>query len=521
MRFSPRNRMGMEEGVYSPLQATIQDGAPGMTASVAAPCGAGSLRAPGAVLLVSCYELGHAPLGAAWPAAFLERAGFAPDVLDLAVTPLNPEPAARVRFVGIAVPMHTALRIGVRAAERIRQLNPHCHICLYGLYAVLNAESLLERVADSVIGGEFEGPLGELVRALDAGRPPDVPGVLLRGRKPGTDAGGRVWLAHGRLEFPVPSRDALQPPSTYVHLERGGVRTPAGSVEATRGCRHLCRHCPIPPVYGGRFVLVPADVVLEDARRQVRAGAGHLTFGDPDFLNGPGHVMPIVRALHQEHPRLTFDITTKVEHMLRHRDLFPELASFGCLFVVSAVESLSDAVLAHLDKGHTRADVGEALRIVRGAGMTLRPSLLPFTPWSTHEDYLDLLAWIDTEELRDAVDPVQLSIRLLVPPGSLLLSHEGMRPHLRGADPENFQVRWEHPDPAMDRLQAAVSRRVAAAIGGEEPEATFEGIRRCALEPGPHSAPALSEHLAKPGRVEVSPAPPRKRSPRLTEPWFC
>ena len=44
-----------------------------------------NLRGPGAVLLVSCYELGHQPLGIAWPRAFLERAGYAPDYLDLAV----------------------------------------------------------------------------------------------------------------------------------------------------------------------------------------------------------------------------------------------------------------------------------------------------------------------------------------------------------------------------------------------------------------------------------------------------
>ncbi len=80
----------------------------------------------------------------------------------------------------------------------------------------------------------------------------------------------------------------------------------AGHVEATRGCLHMCRHCPIPSVYEGRFFVVQADVVLEDIRRQVAAGARHITFGDADFLNGPGHVMEIVRRMHAEHPALTF-----------------------------------------------------------------------------------------------------------------------------------------------------------------------------------------------------------------------
>ena len=43
------------------------------------------LRYPGAVMFVSCYELGHQPLGIAQPMGFLEQAGFAPVGLDIAV----------------------------------------------------------------------------------------------------------------------------------------------------------------------------------------------------------------------------------------------------------------------------------------------------------------------------------------------------------------------------------------------------------------------------------------------------
>jgi len=69
---------------------------------------AGTLRGPGAILLVSCYELGHQPLG------FLERAGYAPDALDISVERFDREKMARARFVGISVTMHTALRLAGR-----------------------------------------------------------------------------------------------------------------------------------------------------------------------------------------------------------------------------------------------------------------------------------------------------------------------------------------------------------------------------------------------------------------------
>jgi len=456
-----------------------------------------SLREPGAILLLSCYELGHQPLGLAWPQAFLERAGFAPSTIDLAVEPLDEAKVRRARLVAIAVPMHTALRLGVRAAERIRQINSMCRIVCHGLYAALNAEHLLGGCADEVLGAESEGALVALAERLDAGEEPST----------------RPRLTLERLSFPVPRRHGLPALTRYATLSRDGRRIPAGYVEASRGCLHTCLHCPIPPVYGGRFLAVPRDVVLEDVRRLVADGAGHVTFGDPDFLNGPGHASKLVRALHAEFPALTYDFTAKVEHIVRHRDMFPEFVATGCLFVVSAVESLSEVVLANLEKGHTRADVQVALDVLRRAGIALRPSFVPFTPWGTIGDFLELLDWVRSEGLVDQVDPVQFAIRLLIPPGSLLLSRPGIRPFLGELDRAGFTYRWVHPDPRMDSLQRDVSALAEQATRcDEDPAVTFGRIRMLAY--------------ARAGRSEAAGAfrapPPERPIPvRLTEPWFC
>ncbi|MBI3271095.1 MAG: B12-binding domain-containing radical SAM protein [Planctomycetes bacterium] len=461
----------------------------------------------GSLLLVSCYELGHQPLGLASPAAFLERAGYSVETLDVSVEELDRDRLARARFVGISVPMHTALRLGARVAARVRELNPAAHVCFYGLYALLNADYLLERLADSAVGGEYEEPLVALVRDLEAGGRGEVSGVYLRGR-PST-----AWLR--RLPFPVPARRGLPPLESYAHLERDGERVRAGTVEASRGCAHLCLHCPIPPVYGGRFFVVPREVVLQDVRRLVADGAGHVTFGDPDFLNGPAHALAVARELHARFPALTFDFTAKVEHLLRHRALLPELARLGCVFVVSAVESLSDVVLANLEKGHTRADVFEALAACREAGIAFRPSFVAFTPWTTLEDYLDVLDALEAEGLVDSVDAVQYSIRLLVPPGSLLLSRPALRPHLGGLEQAAFHYTWTHPDPAMDRLHADVSAVVEEAARAEEDAGTtFLRIRRLA------EAAAGRVLVGASSTVETA-RTDRPRPPHLTEPWFC
>src|SRR6266404_3523876 len=137
------------------------------------------------ILLISCYELGHQPSGIAMPMGMLRRAGYEAEAIDVSVEGFDAEKVNCARFVGISVPMHTALRLGLRIAEEVRKINPSCHICFYGLYALLNAEYLLDMVADSVIGGEFEAALVRLVEAVDSGASIDIPGISTKGRVSG------------------------------------------------------------------------------------------------------------------------------------------------------------------------------------------------------------------------------------------------------------------------------------------------------------------------------------------------
>jgi hypothetical protein len=163
--------------------------------------------------------------------------------------------------------------------------------------------------------------------------------------------------------------------------------------------------------------------------------------------------------VHEEHPGLTFDYTAKIAHLARHKDVVEELQALGNLFVVSAVESLSDEVLARLDKGHTRRDALDVFRHFRDIDLTLRPSLVPFTPWETLDSYRDLLDTFACEGLVGQIDAVQFSIRLLVPPGSWLADDPAMTPYIDGLDAAEFTHRWSHPDRRMDALHARVATR--------------------------------------------------------------
>ena len=497
------------------------------------------LQQPGAILLISCYELGHQPIGLAQPLGFLEQKGYAPCTLDLSVEEFDTQRVEQARVVGISVPMHTALSLGCQVAERIRQTNPNAHICFYGLYASLNAEFLLNHLADSVIGGEYEAPLvnllGQLANTQSAQNTPHGTASDFATQLEGVSCAGSVVPPYLKrisgpsrvltnntsndAKFPIPIRTTLPTLSEYARLEYQGQEHVVGYVEASRGCLHTCLHCPIVPVYQGRFFLFPAPVVLADIRQQVKAGAVHITLGDPDFLNGPGHSLNIVRAMHEEFPHLTFDFTTKIEHILKHQSLFKEFSQLGCLFVISAVESFSETVLTHLDKGHTRQDIFIAHDILQSVGITLRPSLVAFTPWTSLEDYAEMFDLVERHGLIDCIDPVQYSVRLLVPPGSALLTPPKTHPtpmaqFLGSLDQKKFQHTWSHPDPRMDALQKAVTKVVEYSTKAkEDPERTFYRLWELVYD----TAGLEFASLNKAASMNLE----RVRPPRMTEPWFC
>ncbi len=463
------------------------------------------MRSPGDILLVSCYELGHQPFHLASLSAMLQQAGYAPAAVDTAVDTLTEEAISRARLVAISVPMHTALRLGQRIALRVRLINPSAHICFYGLYAFLNADYLLHDTIDSAIGGEYESPFLDLVAALEKGKTGIIPGVTTH------QFNSDPWIK--RTPYIVPTRQQLPSPERYAHLETNGTMRLAGYTETTRGCKHTCLHCPITPVYNGRFFAIPTEIVLADIRAQLEQGVRHITFGDPDFLNGPKHAMRITRALHDEFPGVTFDATIKIEHLLKHQHLLPELKSLGCAFIVSAVESLNDNVLRNLNKGHTAVDVAEAFDLMEQVGIPLRPSLMPFSPWETLESYITLLNFFEDRRLIEQIDPVHFSIRLLIPPGSALLASPDSKLWLRELDAAAFTYKWQHPDPRLDALhQKVASLTEEAELAKSNTIETFFHIKALTLS-------IIGKDLHIPEAVEHYGTP--RVLPHLTESWFC
>ncbi|MEX1043771.1 MAG: cobalamin-dependent protein, partial [Acidimicrobiia bacterium] len=241
------------------------------------------------VLLISTYELGHQPLGLASPAAALTAAGHDVSTLDVAIDSIGSADIAGQDAIAISVPMHTAARLAQDVVRSVRDVDSEVPIALFGLYA---GEGAMDEVAARFVG-EYE---------------PDLTAWVADGMPP---VGTRISVT--QQAFATPQRESLPDLSRYGRLRIAGEERVAGYVEASHGCRHRCRHCPIPAVYDGRYRIVSRESVLADVDAQVAMGALHLTWGDPDFLNGPRHAMDLLEEVHRRHPDVTHDLTIKVE----------------------------------------------------------------------------------------------------------------------------------------------------------------------------------------------------------------
>lgn len=452
-------------------------------------------------VLISTYELGRQPFGLASPAAWLRRAGSDVKCLDLSCQPLDEEAIRSADLIAIYVPMHTATRLAVQILPTIQKLNPRAHICCYGLYAPVNEAFLRKLGVQTILGGEFEEGLVATIEQLGNPSPPAA-------------SQGRPTASLARQNFLVPDRESLPALNRYAKLVlNNGDSRITGYTEASRGCKHRCRHCPIVPVYNGVFRIVQPEVVLEDIRRQVAMGARHITFGDPDFFNGIRHAMRIVTALHAEHPALTYDVTIKVEHLLKQAEFLPALRETGCAFVTSAVESLDDEILRRLDKGHTYRDFVRVLELCRQVELPLSPTFIAFTPWTTLERYCRFVSSLQQLGLADHVAPIQLGIRLLIPASSRLLELEEISRMAGPFDESNLVYPWRNTDPRVDELCAKVQNVVHQ--GGQQKATRWQIFERVAeiayeaagIEP---VGPFYSED-----RLD------RAAIPYLTEPWYC
>lgn len=407
------------------------------------------------VLLISIFEGGYQSitLSTAYQSLTEEAVVRDIDILDIYVNGVDEEKIKGKEIVFISLPLFDAVLPGVELMSTIRRLNAGAKICFYGQHATIHAMRLTEKGADYCILGDWELPMKSLVNSLNEGTHLALPGIM---SKSDLTEPAPFFSKKG---FSVPDRSVLPSLEKYQNKQLNkllGKDVVVGSTELARGCKHKCLYCSVYAAYDGRVIKIPAEVITEDVNNLVAAGMTHLTFIDADWFSTRQYGIDILTELHQQHPELTFDITTRVDHIIENESRMEQLRELNVRIITSALEFPREKVLKIFNKQVTVKDTEKAIRIMKTSGIMLNPTFIMYNPWVGIQDIEYFQEWIDKVDLRNDIDPIQFETRLSLYKGSpLLLTDEIKNISLTEHD---FHYAWMHSDPWVDELfQASVT----------------------------------------------------------------
>tara|TARA_Y100001970_G_scaffold16755_1_gene18865 strand:- start:2289 stop:3725 length:1437 start_codon:yes stop_codon:yes gene_type:complete len=400
------------------------------------------------IVAISLYDLGHQPLPLAAAAAIFKKHSCDFSLIDLSISNLNEDEITAADIILISVPMHTAARMALNILPTLKELNPDAHISAFGLYAIQLEDSLSENYLDSAFAGEFEPNLELLLQEYVKGNNSHVSSKTWE----------KLRTDFARQKFFVPERKKLPNLNEYAKIQYRDNEKINGYIETSRGCAHICSHCPVTAVYQGKFRIIDQASILSDVDNLINQGAEHITFGDPDFFNAPKHSLKIASMIKTKYPFLTFDATIKVEHILEYEELIQTLDDLGFLYIISAFESTSDNVLKHLKKNHNLYDMYHVLEICKNANLFIKPTWIPFTPWMKYADYVRMLNFIIENDLVGLTPRIQYGIKLLIPKYSALFDSDSLSEFDMQYSSDLLNHEWSHKNSEVEMLFAEVSQ---------------------------------------------------------------
>ncbi len=400
-------------------------------------------------LVVSAYEAELQPLAAASLAASLAHAGFEVSAWDAHIFP-DARPEGEFDLVMLCVPLFEGLERGLTLAGTYAPTRAVVLAC--GQYAKLFPNDFA-RVCDGVVMEEPEQLVDDLARVF-AG---SVELAAVPGIKTATSYVGRPRSRD--TQWFRPRRELL--PSIWEYAGHDSKWGLLGNIEATRGCHHRCAYCSVYAATGVRVTPLAQDVVVEDACQVSDQGATHMAFVDAEFFSIRRHSGEILKRIAAEVGPVTFEFTTRFDHILEFTDEIEELTKHGLKSITSALEFPSDTVLTALDKGIDTALTKRAIKVAHDLGIELAPTFIPFTPWVTYDELLRFDDFLEETGLTERITPTGRQTRLYLYKGSPLLGS----PHMAGVDliDQGYLYDWRHSDPRVDELWAELREQADSA----------------------------------------------------------
>jgi radical SAM superfamily enzyme YgiQ (UPF0313 family) len=337
------------------------------------------------VLLINPFypisETPSPPLGLAYLAAVLEKAGVEVRVLDLVVYPysdallidqLEDFRPGLVGLTAVTMTVDHALAI-VRAAKRIA---PEAMTVMGGPHVTFTARETLEVCPelDVVVLGEGEQTIVALNRAL-------------AGKKDLASVRGIVYRVGSQVHF-TPRRgfirdlDRLPMPARHL-LPLGRYRALGMPISMTtsRGCPHACIFCVGRKMVGARVRFRSPALVVDELAYLASLGFHQINLADDLFTADRGRCMAVCDEILRRGLRIQWTSFARVDTV--SEELLRRMQEAGCTAVSFGIESGNPRILKTIRKQITLEQVMAAVGMCARAGVTALASFILGLPGET------------------------------------------------------------------------------------------------------------------------------------------
>ncbi len=331
------------------------------------------------------------PLGLAYLAAALEKAGVQVTILDFVVFPYNDaEFRSKLSQLDPDIVAATAVTMtfdrAIRAIREARRWRPDCLTVMGGPHVTFCAEDTLSACPelDIVVLGEGEKTLVEIADEAGKGRNwRRIPGLVFRR--------GASIVSTGKRPHFIDVNTLAAPSRHLLALGRYRALGMPISMTTSRGCPHACIFCVGRKMVGAKVrYRDPAAVVDE---MQILAGYGfcQINVADDLFTADAGHCLAVCDEILKRNLKVKWTSFARVDTV--SLKILKRMKDAGCQAVSFGIESGNAGILKTIKKGITLSQVIAAVHLCNQVGLLPHGSFILGLPGETPETLKETLAF--------------------------------------------------------------------------------------------------------------------------------
>jgi len=245
--------------------------------------------------------------------------------------------------IGITAVTHSVNR-AYRIADAIKRKYPDKRIIMGGSHASALPHEALQHV-DQVVIGEGENVVKDVFEGANKNQ-----------------------IVYGtRLDIndvPVLDLDLLQ----GFKNKNGKIKLKTAPIMASRGCPHNCIFCSVTQMFGRKYRIKDADLVMEEVMKRYNEGFRSLFFYDDNFAANHNKTKIFLEKLIQADLDLTWSSQFSI-HVAKDKELIDLLNRAGCTTLFIGVESINPQALKDYNKSQSVSLIIESIDTLLSAGL--------------------------------------------------------------------------------------------------------------------------------------------------------